>query len=170
MAPLCKKIDDSYRNSDTPTRTLTDEAFAKMFAEMFGDMKTFIEGVGVVVVISLVCVAANAMAMSMRERVTEVAVLKAIGFNKGLVTGLVLAEAMFVAGVGGLVGTLGAKLLFDSVDISRYSAGFLPFFYVPWMTALWGQLAAVTIGLASGIIPAIRAATLSVIDGLRKVV
>lgn len=170
MAPLSKKIDDLYRNSDTPTRTLTEEAFGKMFAEMFGDMRTFIQYVGIVVCVSLVCVAGNAMAMSMRERVTEVAVLKAIGFSKPLVLMLILSEAMIVAGVGGLLGAFGAKGLFDLVDVSRYSAGFLPFFYVPWSTALWGLAASLLIGLVSGLLPAGRAATLSVIDGLRKVV
>jgi putative ABC transport system permease protein len=170
MAPLSKKIDDLYRNSDTPTRTLSEEAFGKMFAEMFGDMRTFIEYVGIVVCISLVCVAGNAMAMSMRERVTEVAVLKAIGFSRPLVLGLVLFEAMLVAGVGGVIGAFGAKGLFDLFDISPYTGGFLPFFYVPWPTAIMGFAASLLIGLISGLWPAIQAATLSVINGLRKVV
>lgn len=170
MAPLCKKIDDSYRNSDTPTRTQTEEAFGEMFAEMFGDMKGFIQRVGLAVVFSLICVAGNAMAMSMRERTTEVAVLKAIGFSKGRVIFLVMAEAMIVAGVGGIIGALGSKLLFDWVDIAKFTAGFLPFFYIPWSTALWGLGASLVIGLLSGFIPAIQAANLSVVNGLRKVV
>jgi putative ABC transport system permease protein len=170
MPALSKRIDDLYLNSDTPTRTLTEEAFGKMFAEMFGDMRGFIQNVGLAVVFSLVCVAGNAMAMSMRERVTEVAVLKAIGFSKPLVMTLILTEAILVAGIGGVFGAFGSKLLFDNFDISRYSGGFLPFFYVPWRTALLGFAASLFIGFASGIIPALRAARLSVIDGLRKVV
>ncbi len=106
----------------------------------------------------------------MRERMTEVAVLKAIGFSKGLVTCLVLAEGLIVAGLGGVLGAFGAKLLFDQVDVARFTGGFLPFFYVPWSTALLGLGAAVLIGLLSGIVPAVRAAQHSVIDGLRKVV
>jgi putative ABC transport system permease protein len=170
MPALCKKIDAIYRNSDTPTRTLTDEAFAKLFAEMFGDMKFFVQVVAVVVGFALIFVVTNALAMSMRERVTEIAVLKAIGFHKPLVVGLVLAEAILVAGIGGVLGSLGAKALFATVDISRYSGGFLPFFYVPWSTALYGLAAALTIGLVGGLVPALRAAGLSVIDGLRRVV
>ena len=170
MAPLCKSIDDEYANSDTPTRTQTEEAFGKMFAEMFGDMKTFIQSVGLAVVFSLVCVAGNAMAMALRERTTEVAVLKAIGFGRPLVLGLVLSEAVLVAGLGGVVGALGSKLLFDVVDIAPYTAGFLPFFYVPWKTALTGLGFALAIGLVSGFLPALQAARLSVIDGLRKVI
>ena len=94
-------------------------------------------------VFSLFCVAGNAMAMALRERTTEVAVLKAIGFSKGLVIFLVLAEAVLVAGLGGVLGAIGSKLLFDAVDISPYSGGFLPFFFIPWPTALMrpGRLA-----------------------------
>ncbi len=170
MPILCDKIDESYANSDTPTRTQTEEAFGKMFAEMFGDMRVFIQSVGLAVVFSLVCVAGNAMAMAMRERTTEVAVLKAIGFGRPLVLGLVLSEAVVVAGLGGLFGAIGSKLLFDVWDIAPYTAGFLPFFYVPWRTALLGLALALGIGFFSGLIPAARAAQLSVIDGLRKVV
>ena len=59
------------------------------------------------------------MAMSMRERTSEVAVLKAIGFNKGLILFLVLTEAVLVAGLGGALGALGCKGFCDVVDISR---------------------------------------------------
>jgi putative ABC transport system permease protein len=170
MAPLSKKIDDSYRNSDTPTRTQTEEAFAKMFAEMFGDMQLYIGFVGVAVGVALVCVSGVAMAMSMRERTTEIAVLKAIGFSKSLLLFMVLAEAVLIAGLGGALGSLGAKALFDIVDISPYTGGFLPFFFVPWREALLGLGASLVIGFLSGVIPAVRAAQLSVINGLRKVV
>jgi putative ABC transport system permease protein len=170
LPALAKTIDDLTRNSDTPTRTQTEEAFLRMFAEMMGDMRAFIRIVGLAVIFSLVCVSGVSMAMSMRERTTEVAVLKAIGYGKGLVLYLVLAEAIWMAGIGGLLGALGSKALFDFVDISRYTAGFLPFFYVPWPTALLGLAASLAIGLVSGLVPAVRAATLPVIDGLRKVV
>ena len=85
MAGVCKRIDELYRNSDYPTRTQTEEAFGKMFSEMLGDLKNAIYWIGAAVVVSLIFVAGNAMAMAMRERTTEVAVLKAIGFNKRLV-------------------------------------------------------------------------------------
>ena len=170
MPAVSQKIDEATRNSDNPTRTQTEEAFGKMFAEMAGDMRTVLRVVGLAVIASLICVAGVAMAMSMRERTAEVAVLRAIGFGKALVLGLVLSEAVLIAGVGGLVGALGAKLLFDAVDIAPYTGGFLPFFTIPWWAALWGLAAALGIGLLSGVIPAVRAATLPVVDGLRKVV
>ena len=100
MARLCKTIDDKYRNSDFPTRTQTEEAFGKMFEEMLGDMRWMIRIISGAVIISLLCVAANSMAMSMRERTSEVAVLKAIGFSRRLVLFMVLTEAVLVAGFG----------------------------------------------------------------------
>lgn len=170
MAKVCKRIDDLYKNSEYPTRTQTEEAFGKMFGEMLGDLKNAIYWIGAAVVIALVFVAGNAMAMAMRERTTEVAVLKAIGFNKGLVLFLVMAEAVLVATIGGAAGALGCKGLFDLFDITPYTAGFLPFFYIPWNVTLLGLLISVVIGFASGIIPAVLAANASVIDGLRKVI
>ena len=170
MPVLCKKIDDLYRNSDYPTRTQTEEAFGKMFEEMMGDLRGMIRAIGLAVVFSLLCVAGNAMAMSMRERTSEVAVLKAIGFNKGRVLVLVLTESVLVAGIGGALGSLGCKGLFELVDISRYTAGFLPFFYIPWSVALQGLAVALFVGLVSGFVPAVRAANLSVVDGLRRVI
>jgi putative ABC transport system permease protein len=170
MAPLCKQIDDSYRNSDHPMRTQTEEAFGKMFEEMLGDLKGMIRMISFAVVFSLLCVAGNSMAMAMRERTSEVAVLKAIGFNRRLVLFIVLAEAILVAGLGGAIGTLGSKALCDFVDVAQFTAGFLPFYYVPWTIALEGLAVSLFIGLASGLVPAVRAANLSVIDGLRRVI
>jgi putative ABC transport system permease protein len=170
MAPLCKTIDDLYRNSDYPTRTQTEEAFGKMFEEMMGDLKGMIRAIGLAVVFSLLCVAGNSMAMSMRERTSEVAVLKAIGYGKGLVLLLVMTESVLVAAVGGAVGSLGCKGLCEVVDISRFTSGFLPFYYIPWSVALQGLAVSLFVGFASGLFPAVRAANLSVVAGLRRVI
>ncbi len=170
MAGLCKRIDELYRNSDYPTRTQTEEAFGKMFEEMLGDLKGMIWRIGIAVVFSLFCVAGNSMAMSMRERTSEVAILKAIGFGRTLILAMVLTEAMLVAGLGGLIGALGSKAFFEWFDIAPYTAGFLPFFFVPWSVALQGLAVSLVIGLASGLYPALRAANLAVVDGLRRVV
>src|SRR5262249_46861348 len=136
---------------------------------MYGDLRGLIARIGMAVVFSLVFVAGNAMAMSLRERTTEVAVLKAIGFSKPLVVSLVLAEAILVAAVGGLIGAIGSKVLFDSFDLSRFMSQFVAAFYVPWPIALFGLGLALLVGFISGLIPAVRAAQLSILDGLRKV-
>lgn len=170
MAEIGKKIDESTANSDSPTKTQSEEAFGQMFAEMAGDFQWIIVFIGLAVGISLLCVSANAMAMALRERTTEIAVLKAIGFGKRLVVALILSESILIAGIGGLLGAIGIKLFCDVVDLSKYSGGYLPFFYVPWSTAIGGLIVAIGIGVLSGLVPALRASQLSVVNGLRKVV
>jgi putative ABC transport system permease protein len=170
MPALSKVVDDATHNSDKPTKTQSEEAFIAMFSEMIGDLQTYINWVGLAVAGALVMICGVSMAMSMRERTTEVAVLKAIGFRKGIILFLVLAEAVLIAGLGGLFGSIGTKLLFDVWDISPYTGGMFPYFYVPWETALIGLVGAVLIGLISGLIPAVLAAKTPVVDGLRKVV
>jgi putative ABC transport system permease protein len=169
MMAVARKFDELTLNSDTPTRTQTEEAFIKMFLEMYGDLRGLIARIGMAVVLSLALVAGNAMAMSLRERTTEVAVLKAIGFSRPLVVSLVLLEAVLVASIGGVLGSIGTKLLLDAVDVSRFVQG-MAVFYVPWPIALFGLGTALLIGFVSGLVPAVRAANLPVLDGLRKVV
>jgi putative ABC transport system permease protein len=149
---------------------MTEQAFQQMFLEMLGNVRAYVRNTALAVVFSLVCVAANAMAMSMRERTREVAVLKAIGFGRALVLRLILSEAVVIAAAGGLVGVLGARLLFGFVDVSRLGLPGITQFYVPWSTVLGGIMLAVFIGLAAGFVPAWLAARTSVVNGLRKVV
>lgn len=170
MASLSATIDAMTANTQFPTRTQTEEAFSLMFVEMWGDLKGVVRNVGFAAVLSLICAVANTMAMALRERTTEVAVLKAIGFSRARVFTFVTLEALIVTLLGGLAGSIGAKLLFDSYDLAAHAGGFLAAFFVAWPTALLGLSLAFWIGLASGLVPAIRAATLPVVQGLRKVV
>lgn len=167
---ICRAIDDRFGSSDNPTRTQTEAAFAQMFTDMMGNIQAYIRNIGFAVMFSLTLVAANAMAMSLRERTTEIAVLKAIGFPRGRVLGMVLGESCFIAAVGGVVG-LGVGGGFLEL-LHQASAQFFPFglgdLVGPWMLSI--VVIAVGIGLVSGIVPAVRAARLSVIDGLRRVV
>lgn len=166
---LCQAIDDRYASSDNPTRTQSEAAFFQMFSDMMGNVQAYIRNVGLAVMFSLTLVAGNAMAMSMRERTTEVAVLKAIGFSKTRVLNMILGESCIIAAIGGLLGlAIGSgfvqilnKIAFQLFPLSITDlAG-------PWM--LWIVAIAAAIGLVSGIVPAIRAAQLSVVDGLRRV-
>ena len=89
------------------------------------------------------------------------------GFQRGQILSVILGEAVLIASLGGVVGVLGAKVLFSFFDLS--SVILTPFFYVPWYTALMGLGVAALIGLVSGIVPSWKAASLSVVDGLRRV-
>jgi putative ABC transport system permease protein len=169
MTGLIRKIDDNYRPSDTPTKTQTEEAFIQMFSEYLGNLQDLLLAVGFAVVLALLLVSGNAMAMSLRERTTEIAVLKAIGFSKPLVLLLILAESILVAGIGGLIGAGGTYFLFKMFDPAKLSA-FLNGFYILEPIAVWGIFASLAIGFLAGVVPAVVASNLSVINGLRKVV
>jgi putative ABC transport system permease protein len=167
---LAKAIDDRFASSDNPTRTQTEAAFAQMFTDMLGNVQAYIRNIGLAVLFSLTLVAGNAMAMSLRERTTEIAVLKAIGFPRSRVLSMVLGESCFIAGVGGVAGIAVGAVFLELIHIAMPS--FFPFSMVdmagPWL--LWILATGIGIGLVSGIVPAIRAARLSVVDGLRRVI
>lgn len=167
---IIESIDDRFASSQNPTRTQTEAAFAQMFTDMLGNVQAYIRNIGLAVVFSLSLVAANAMAMSMRERVTEIAVLKAIGFPRSRVLSMILGESFLIALSGGLLGVaMGCGCL-------QLLHGAMPQFFplaVHEMLGLWlawGLIVAAGIGLVSGLVPAVRAARLSVVDGLRRVV
>ena len=170
LPTVMQTIDARFANSDAPTRTMTEKAFQDSFVQMLGNIRAYIFNVSLAVVFSLVFVAGNAMAMSMRERTREVAVLKAIGFSRGMVLSLVLSEAVLVALAGGLLGVLAAKLLFDWSDLTVSGVPGITTFYVPNSTIGVAMALSAAIGLLSGVVPAWRAAQVSVVNGLRKVV
>jgi len=167
---VIKAIDTQFASSQNPTRTQTEAAFAQMFTDMLGNIQAYIRNIGLAVVFSLSLVAANAMAMSMRERTTEIAVLKAIGFPRGRVLRMILGESCSIALLGGVLGVaLGCGFLEALHNISsRYFRFGIADMAGPWLLVLLAV--AVGIGLVSGVVPAVRAAQLSVIDGLRRVI
>jgi putative ABC transport system permease protein len=169
MPELMRTIDKTFANSDAPVRAMTEKEFVASFMEMIGNVQMFIRVISGAVVFALLFVAGNGMAMALRERTREIAVLKAIGFGRAKVLGLCLTESTLIALLGGLAGGLGARFMFQFVDFSRFLTG-LGTFYVPWIVAFWAVVLGGCVGLVSGIIPAWRAANLSVVDGLRRVV
>jgi putative ABC transport system permease protein len=170
LASVSKAIDERFASSENPTRTQTEAAFAQMFVDMLGNVRFYILIIGVAVVFSLSLVTASAMAMSMRERTTEVAVLKAIGFSRRRVLVTILGEACAITLLGGLIGIGigGTFLQMLHLALSQY----FPYSFLEMMGAWVYSLVAVAagIGLIGGIVPAVRAAQLTVIDGLRRVV
>jgi putative ABC transport system permease protein len=137
---------------------------------MMGGIRFFIVTIGAVIVFALSLVAGNAMAMSMRERTTEVAVLKAIGFPRLRVLRMVLGEACLIAMLGGLMGVALGCLSLEGLHL--VNPQWFPFTLSDFAgTWLWWLIAiAAFIGLVSGIVPAVLAARRSVIDGLRRVI
>ena len=166
-APVAKTVDDQFRNSTAATKTATEQAFNASFATMWGNISLLMGTIGLAVVFAILLVSANSMMMSARERTREVAVLKTVGFTDRTLFAIVMAEAGFIAITGAVLGLGGAKLLYR---LSNFNAGgFLPGFDVTTDTLLLGAAVAVALMIASGLVPAIRAGRLPVIQALRQV-
>jgi putative ABC transport system permease protein len=166
-AGVAKTIDDQFRNSTAPTKTGTEQAFNASFATMWGNVSLLMGTIGMAVVFAILLVTANAMMMSARERTGEVAVLKTIGFTDRTLFGLVMLEAAIIALTGALIGLGGAKLLYRATNFN--AAGLLPGFDVTGDTLMLGAGVALLLMLASGLVPAVRAARLPVVQALRTV-
>jgi len=166
-AGMAKMVDDQFRNSNAPTKTGTEQAFNASFATMWGNVSLLMGTIGMAVVFAILLVTANAMMMNARERTKEVAVLKTIGFGNGRLFGMVMLEAGIITVIGAIIGLGGAKLLYKTTNFN--AAGFLPGFDVTTDTLLMGAGIALLLMLASGLVPAIRAARLPVVQALRTV-
>jgi putative ABC transport system permease protein len=136
------------------------------FVTQFGNIEFLILAIGGVVFFTLLLVTGNTMAMAVRERTGELAVLKTVGFTDTFVTGLVLAETLLVAAGGGALGLVLAKGLSLGGDPTN---GLLPGFYMPTEGLLLGFAFALLVGAAAGLWPAWSAGRLKVVDALRRV-
>lgn len=162
---MVKAIDEGFANSAWETRTQTEKAMAASFVKQMGNIELLILAIGGVVFFTLLLVTGNTMASVVRERTSELAVLKALGYSDPFVLSLVLAESLLIAGVGGGLGLAGAKLFSLRGDPT---GGMLPLFYIPPEALAAGLAVALAVGTAAGILPALSAMRLRVIDALRR--
>ena len=163
---VTKAIDNLFANSPYETMTQTEKAFAASFVKQMGNIELLIMSIGSVVFFTLLLVTGNTMAIAVRERSGELAVLKTIGFSDLRVLGLLLAEAILIAGQGGFIGLLLAKLVIPGVSRALPMLGML---YVSPFTFGIGFALALAVGAAAGLLPAISAMRLRVVDALRRV-
>jgi putative ABC transport system permease protein len=166
-AQVGKTVDELFRNSHSPTKTGTEREFNASFATMWGNVGLLMNTIGLAVVFAILLVTANAMMMSARERTGEIAVLKTIGFTDRMLFSLTMLEAGAITLIGGVIGLGAAKALYQGTNFN--AAGFLPGFDVTVETLLTGFGIALLLMLASGLVPAVRAARLPVVQALRHV-
>lgn len=164
---VAKSIDDMFANSSFETKTETESAFAASWVKQFGNIQFLIMTIGSVVFFTLLLVTGNTMAISVRERVAELAVLKAIGFSDRSVLFFVLAEALTIALVGGLFG-LGLALLAVPA-LGAALNGLLPTLVLSPQILSLGLAAALLVGIISGLLPGIGAMRMRVVNALRRV-
>ncbi len=164
-AEICKRIDAIFENSPAETKTVTEKALAQSFADQIGDIGSIIQWILSAVFFTLLLVTGNTIAQSVRERTSEIAVLKTVGFSDGRTLALILAESGLLAILGGGIGlTLGVL----AVGAGDPTGGFLPIFYFPTKDLILGVIFVLLLGLVAGILPAIQAMRMRIVDALRR--
>src|SRR5579871_5134504 len=160
---VAQTIDDEFHNSPVQTRTETEQAFLLSFVSMLGNVKLFLVAICAAVMFTILLVSANTMAMSVRERVREVGVLKTLVFTPGAILGMILGEACAISFVGGALGFGISMMLSGGVKHSPAGA-FLPSLrpFEPAVAAAC-VLTAIAIGLLSSLVPAWSASRTSII-------
>jgi putative ABC transport system permease protein len=165
-ARMSRAVDDTFANSFAETKTTTEKAWLQGFAKQVGDIGLIMRLVLVAVFFTILLVAGNTMAQSVRERTSELAVMKTLGYTDGAILGMVLAESLALAGFGGGLGLLVSWLM---IHYGGDPTSFLAVFYFPARYIAAGVVLVVLLGIAAGILPALRARRLSIVDALRRV-
>ena len=159
-------IDIQFANSPNETETSTEAAFAQSFAKQFGNIALIVTLIMGAVFFTLLLVSGNTMSQSVRERISELAVLKTLGFSDRSVLGVVLSESILIMLTGGLLG-LGIGWLIVQ-GVSQSMGAFLPGIYLTPEAMLTAVCIMVASGVIAGIFPALKAMRLSIIDALAR--
>ena len=165
MPVVARAIDDMFHSTPVPTKSESEQAFKLDFIATLGNVKAFILAICGAVVFTTLLVCANTMAMSIRERTREVAVLRTLGFTRGSILKLLLSESIAISLMGGILGVLLGTVII--IFISRPGIGLPVSMHMTWLTAAIVMIVAVFVGLASAVIPSYRASNLGIVDALR---
>lgn len=170
-AQMIETIDAMFANSPAETKTETEREFRMGFVSMVGTILTAVRIISIVVVAIILLVLANTMAMTARERISEYAVLKTLGFQAKHLLTLIFGESVFIAIFGGLIGLL---IMFPvvrrfGVFLTQTLGNFFPIFEVSATTLILAAIASLTVGVLAACFPAIRAIRMKISDGLRTI-
>jgi putative ABC transport system permease protein len=169
VATVASAVDAMFRNSPEPTKTESEKAFQLDFINSIGNVKAFILSICFAVVFATLLVSATTMAMSIRERTREIAVLKTLGFTRQSILRLYISEAVLVALTGGALGCLLALGVVSGLAHAPGMGLFFSGMKVTFPTLLLSIFVAGMVGLLSAIVPAYHAAKLDIVEGLRYI-
>jgi putative ABC transport system permease protein len=166
-AQVSAAIDQKFANSPYETKTQTERAFQSSFVSMFGNINLLLGSISLAVVITTLFVAGNTMAMSVRERTTEIAVMRTLGFPSGTIFLLISGEGLLMSIAGGILGVGLARAIVNPNFLS--AGGFIPAIGVNTGNVVTALGLSVLIGVLAGLIPATMASRLKIVDALRRV-
>jgi putative ABC transport system permease protein len=161
-------IDAEFANSSAETKAETEAAMFQGFAQQIGDIGTIVTAILGAVFFTILLVAGNTMAQSVRERTQELGVLKAVGFSNELVLGVVLSESLVITALGGLAGLFFGWLMVSGLGQASFIKQFFPIFFIPTRDLIIGMGLTLVLGFVAGILPAIQAMRLRLADALRR--
>jgi putative ABC transport system permease protein len=170
---VIKAIDSQFANSAWETKSATENEAVSSYARSMGNIRPLVMGVGVVVFFTLLLVGGNTVAIAVRERYGEIAIMKAMGFTDRFMLTLVILESLTIALLGGATGVGLAQLLVMGLAklVATYgdpTNGILQYFHLPTDVAIKAFAITLFVGFISGVIPAVSAMRLVVVDGLRR--
>jgi putative ABC transport system permease protein len=169
VSRVSQEVDDMFRNSPLQTKTESEKAFQLGFVASLGNIKAFILGICGAVVFTIMLVSANTMAMSVRSRTREVAVLKTLGFTRQRVLSMFVGESVALALSGGLLGVILAIFVIKWMTHGFIALGIPLDMQVRTPAIALTLLTALTLGLVSGYLPAFNASRMNIVDGLRHI-
>ncbi len=161
------QVNAAFANTAAEVRAETERAFQMSFMSMLGNVKLLVLMICGAVVFTLMLVTVSTMSMAIRERFRELAVLKALGFQRRELFCFILAESFGLAMAGAVVGIGGVWLFWTFLDLQKLTNGFLVYFEVTPRIIAWGAAVAATMGIVSSLPPAIQTARMSVTEGLK---
>ncbi len=164
-AEIAKLVDERFANSPAETKTETEGAFVKGFADQMGNIAAIIRAILSAVFFTILLVAGNTMAQAVRERISELGVMKAVGFTDAQVMAFVLTESCLIALIGGGIGLFVGWLAVSAGDPTK---GALPVFFFPPDDMAMGVAVAIVLGIVTGLLPGIQAMRLNTVDALRR--
>ena len=169
VAPASRQIDDMFHNSPLQTKTESEKAFQLGFVASLGNVKAFILSICGAVVFAIMLVSANTMAMSVRSRTREVAMLKAMGFTRQRVLSIFVSEAVALAFCGGALGVFVARFVIAGLTHRFIGLGIPLDMKVNLITAAMAMTVAVILGVVAGFLPAYKASRMNIVEGLRHI-
>ncbi len=168
VARVTREVDDMFHNLPAPTKSESEKAFQLDFIATLGNVKAFILSICGAVVFTILIVSANTMAMSIRERTREVAVLRTLGFTRRRILSLCLGESVTLAVIGGLLGVSFATVLMHLVGKST-AVGVPASMKVTFPIVVLALVVAAFVGLMSALIPSYNASRTNIVEGLRHI-
>jgi putative ABC transport system permease protein len=163
---MAATFDDMFANSPAETKTTTEKGFLDGFAKQIGDIGSIMMAILAAVLFTILLVVGNTMAQAVRERTSELAVLKTLGFSDAKILTLVLAESLFIAVAGGGLGLLVAWAVVHFVGDP--TGGLLAIFVFPGRDVIIGVVLIALVGIMAGLLPATNAMRIKITDALRK--